>query len=61
MLLQKAGCEYKLDNGAWQDSNVFNNIQKESTHTVSIRYKGTSDVVESASTTITIKAQAIQP
>ena len=24
----KAGCEYKLDNGAWQDSNVFNNIQK---------------------------------
>ncbi len=33
-------------------------IFKESTHTVSIRYKGTSDVVESASTTITIKAQS---
>ncbi len=52
----KVGCEYKLDNGAWQDSNVFNNIQKESTHTVYIRYKGTSDVAESASTTITIKS-----
>ncbi len=28
----KAGCEYKLDNGAWQDSNVFNNIQRKYTY-----------------------------
>ncbi|MCI5862704.1 MAG: SHIRT domain-containing protein, partial [Lachnospiraceae bacterium] len=52
----KSGCEYKLDNGTWQDSNTFYNVQKGSSHTVYIRYKGTSDVTESNPTTITVTA-----
>ncbi|MCI5863281.1 MAG: RICIN domain-containing protein, partial [Lachnospiraceae bacterium] len=52
----KSGCEYKLDNGTWQDSNTFYNIKKGSSHTLYVRYKGTSDVTESASTTIAITA-----
>ena len=52
----KSGCEYKLDNGTWQDSNTFYNIKKGSSHTLYVRYKGTSDVTESNPATITVTA-----
>lgn len=39
--------EYKMDDGKWQDSNVFDGIEPLSTHTFSIRIKATDTVFAS--------------
>lgn len=35
------GAEYKLNNGNWQDSNVFNGLTNGITYSLSVRFKGT--------------------
>ena len=37
------GAEYRMDDGAWQDSNVFTGIAPNSTHTFSARIKGSDN------------------
>lgn len=35
------GCEYRLNDGEWQDSNIFEGLAANTEYTVSIRFKGT--------------------
>ena len=52
------GCEYRLNDGAWQDSNVFEGLTVNTEYTVSIRYKGsdTMEVGETVSAKFTTRA-----
>ncbi len=38
------GCEYRLNDGEWQDSNVFEGLAANTEYTVSIRFKGTDTI-----------------
>ena len=39
-LKSQKGCEYSIDNGVtWQDSNVFNNLNEQTTYAFIVRYK----------------------
>ena len=40
-LKENSGCEYKMDNGEWQDSNVFENLNHNATYTFYQRVKET--------------------
>lgn len=45
------GAEYRMDDGAWQDSHVFTGIQPNSRHTFSARIKETNNVKAGATGT----------
>lgn len=49
------GCEYKKDDGAWQDSAKFTGLTPEMSYKISIRYKETNDAYASTAAYATVK------
>lgn len=48
------GFEYRMDNGSWQDSNVFENLPLNSTHTFEQREKSTKTFIGLESSSVSV-------
>ncbi len=57
------GCEYKIEGGTWQRSNVFSGLNPNTLYTFYQRYYGTSSAVdgEASSSAIRTKSSAVNP
>ena len=49
-----AGFEYRMDNGKWQDSNVFENLPLNSTHTFEQRKKSSENFIGLESSSVSV-------
>ncbi len=54
------GCEYRMDDGVWQDSNVFDLIPPETDHKFYIRQKETANVLAGVAAEISVKFDKLE-
>ena len=53
-LIPGDGFEYRMDDGEWQDSNIFENLDRNSSHSFYQRVKATASCLESISSPATV-------